>query len=108
MPQRRPGNSPIKDGITEGTGGAGTTEEQVPESVSERGGLRVGAEGVRDVGTTEGDGDDLALGLAVLDVLRQELAVEEGSAGEVGTTAALNVEKRLAVTLCMGGKSRVR
>ena len=70
-------NVPIENGGTEGTGRAGTTKEQVPYLVSELLSLGVGCEGIVGAVTTEGEGDDLALGLAVLDALSKSLAVQE-------------------------------
>ena len=83
-------NVPIENGGAEGTGRAGTTKEQVPDLVSELLGLGVGCEGIVGAVTTEGEGDDLALGLAVLDALSKSLAVQEGRAGKGGATAGLN------------------
>ena len=82
-------HSPIEDSATERTSRAGTTEEQVPDLISECLRTRIRAEAVVGIRTTEGDRDDLALGLACLNGRCEELAVDEAGTREGGTTASL-------------------
>jgi hypothetical protein len=83
----------IKDSVAEWTSRARTTKEQVPDGISELAGLSVRAESGGASSATQAEGDDLALGLASLNVGSQELAVGESSAGEHGTVRAADLSR---------------
>ena len=76
-------NVPVENGATKGTSAAGPAEEQVPDGVTEGGGLRGRAEARRAGRTAKRQSDNLALGLARLDRRSEELAIREFSACEV-------------------------
>ena len=77
-------SSPIKNGATEWTSGARPTEEKVPNGVAKRSGLCCGREAGRASGATQRHGHDLPLGLAELNVGREEAAVRQRRPGEDG------------------------
>ena len=68
-------HEPIQDSAAKGSGGAGATEEEIPNGLSE--GLRFTVAGEADStgSTAETEGDDLARGLACLDVGGEGAAV---------------------------------
>ena len=89
-------DAPVKDGVAKGAHGAVAAEEQVPNRVRERFGLRVGREADDAGRTAEGEGDDLACLLAHLDVVRHVVALGERGALEDGVTrgaAGLSCER---------------
>ena len=73
---------PVENGATKGTSAAGAAEEQVPDGVAEGARLGSGAEASGAGRTAEGQGDDLALGLARLNVRAHRGALGQVCAGE--------------------------
>ena len=73
---------PIEDRTAEWTGRARSSEEDIPDVVSELLRLRIGTEGWIGSPTAQTDCDQLSLGLAGLDSGGQELTVREICAGE--------------------------
>ena len=72
----------VQDSATERSGGAGSSQEQVPKGISEGGSLIVRAESCGTSRTTETEGHNFTLGLTCLDIRCEESAIGQLRAWE--------------------------